>query len=106
MAAGDYAGFSINFADYADAIEPCIGLSVDEFSKQVKNSGDARGDSSITPTIAMYPVKEDGTWDETSEYTANGLGYWFDGNRMFHRMEIIVSTLLNLVKEVFCGTLC
>lgn len=75
-------------------------------SKQVKNSGDARGDSSITPTIAMYPVKEDGTWDETSEYTANGLGYWFDGNRMFHRMEIIVSTLLNLVKEVFCGTLC
>ena len=79
LAAGDYAGFSINFADYADAIEPCIGLSVDEFSKQVKNSGDARGDSSITPTIAMYPVKEDGTWDETSEYTANGLGYWFDG---------------------------
>ena len=79
LAAGDYAGFSINFADYADAIEPCIGLSVDEFSKQVKSSGDARGDSSITPTIAMYPVKEDGTWDETSEYTANGLGYWFDG---------------------------
>lgn len=75
LAAGDYAGFSINFADYADAIEPCIGLSVDEFSKQVKSSGD----SSITPTIAMYPVKEDGTWDETSEYTANGLGYWFDG---------------------------
>ena len=32
LAAGDYAGFSINFADYADAIEPCIGLSVDEFS--------------------------------------------------------------------------
>ena len=36
LAAGDYAGFSINFADYADAIEPCIGLSVDEFSKQVR----------------------------------------------------------------------
>lgn len=79
LPAGDYAGFEISFADYADAIEPCIGLSVDEFSKEVKNSGDARNDSSIIPTIAMYPVKEDGTWDETSEYTANGLGYWFDG---------------------------
>lgn len=34
LAAGDYAGFSINFADYADAIEPCIGLSVDEFQNK------------------------------------------------------------------------
>lgn len=79
LPAGDYAGFSINFADHVEAIESCTGLSLDEFSKEVKNSGDARSDSSITPTIAMYPVKEDGTWDEASEYTANGLGYWFDG---------------------------
>lgn len=76
---GDYATFSIEFADYADAIESSIGLSVEEFATEVKNSGDARSDTSITPTIALYPVKEDGTWDTTSDYTANGLGYWFDG---------------------------
>lgn len=98
LAAGDYAGFSINFADYADAIEPCIGLSVDEFSKQVKNSGDARGDSSITPCT---PLRKTGLGMKLASIQPMVLVIGLTENRMFHRMEIIVSTLLNLVKEVF-----
>ena len=98
LAAGDYAGFSINFADYADAIEPCIGLSVDEFSKQVKNSGDARGDSSIT---LCTPLRKTGLGMKLASIQPMVLVIGLTENRMFHRMEIIVSTLLNLVKEVF-----
>lgn len=76
----DYDGFSINFADYAESIETCTGLTVDEFSKAIVDSGDARYDDSLTPTWALYLVNEDGSWDTTCNYTANGLGYWLDAN--------------------------
>lgn len=75
-----FTGFSINFADHKDAIEVCMGMSLAEFSAAVVASGDARYDETLTPTLAMYPVKDDDTWDTASDYTANGLGYWFDIN--------------------------
>lgn len=75
-----FTGFSINFADHKDAIEVCMGMPLAEFSAAVVASGDARYDETLTPTLAMYPVKADGTWDTASAYTANGLGYWFDIN--------------------------
>lgn len=64
---GDYAGTEISFKDYQKAIETCMGMTVDQFNKTVQ---DADGD------IAMYMVDEAGTWDKTSKYTANGIGYW------------------------------
>lgn len=73
-----FTGFKIEFEDYKDAIELCMGMSVEEFNEQVQLSGEARYDDSLTPTLAMYPVKADGTWDTTVSYTADNLGYWFD----------------------------
>lgn len=66
---GDYATFSINFSDYADAIKTCTSMTVKEFSKAVM-------EDSKTGSMAMYLVGSDGNWDETCNYTANGLGYW------------------------------
>lgn len=67
--AGDYATFSIDFADYQEAIVACMDLSVKEFSDAVS---DASG------PIAMYIVDGEGNWDKESSYTANGIGYWMN----------------------------
>lgn len=65
--AGDYEAFAINFADYREAIEACMDMSVSEFTSAVKDSDGP---------IAMYVVDTDGNWDKESDYTANGIGYW------------------------------
>ena len=98
MAAENYAGFSINFADYADAIEPCIGLSVDEFSKQVKNSGDARVTLHFNSQLLCTPLRKTGLGMKL-QYTANGLGYWFDGKSNVSSYGDNCVYWLNLVKE-------
>ncbi|VFB14447.1 Uncharacterised protein [Bacteroides heparinolyticus] len=67
--AGDYATFSINFADYTEVIESCMGMTVKEFSKAVLEDRE-------TGSMAMYLVDSEGNWNETGKYTANGLGYW------------------------------
>ncbi|MBM6992480.1 MAG: DUF4859 domain-containing protein [Prevotella sp.] len=69
--AGDYASFEIPFADYQTAIETCMGMTVKEFNAAVQ---DAAGD------IALYMVDADGKWITGKDYTANGLGYWCDGD--------------------------
>ena len=78
--AGSYAAYSINFADYKNAIEVCMDMSLEQFSEEVVASGDARYSETAVPTLAMYPVKEDGSWDKTSAYSANGLGFWFNSD--------------------------
>lgn len=66
--AGAYSAFSIDFANYSEAIETCLGMTVAEFSKAVE---DKEG------PIAMYIIDPDTEeWDMTSSYTANGIGYW------------------------------
>lgn len=60
----------IDFSKSKEAIEKCLGISYSEFLKDIK---DADG------PIALYMVdNETGEWDTTSDYTANGLGYWLD----------------------------
>ena len=71
--AGDYNAFSIEFANYQEAIESCMGMTLKEFSSAVS---DPEG------PIAMYIVdQKTGEWDKTSVYTANGIGYWMDGEK-------------------------
>ena len=65
LPAGDYAGFTINFADHKAAIETCTGMTLAEFGEAVQNSS----------VMALYLV-ENGVWREQEDYTANGLGYW------------------------------
>ena len=66
---GDYASYEVEFADVESAIQACFGMSASDFNALVQ---DASGD------IAMYMVDDDGNWDTTSNYTANGIGYWLD----------------------------
>lgn len=68
---GDYASFEIPFADYQEAIETCMGMTLKEFNAAVQSTD---GD------IALYMVDESGRWLTDKAYTANGLGYWCDGN--------------------------
>ena len=67
--AGDYASYELEFASMENAINACFGLTSSDFNAIVQ---DPDGD------IAMYMVDEAGAWDTTSEYTANGIGYWLD----------------------------
>lgn len=69
LPAGDYAGFTIYFADYKDAIETCTGMSLAEFGEAVQNKD----------VMALYLI-ENGVWREQEDYTANGLGYWLTGD--------------------------
>ena len=69
--AGDYNSFEISFADYATSIEKCMGMSVSDFNKAVQ---DPEGD------IAMYMVNASGKWITDKSYTANGIGFWCDGD--------------------------
>jgi hypothetical protein len=69
--AGDYASVEVNFADYQKAIETCMGMSLKDFNTTVQSTD---GD------IAMYMVDAAGNWDTTSEYSANGIGYWCNGD--------------------------
>lgn len=76
---GDYAAYEVMFDDEATAkaIEACFGMTAEAFNKAVQ---DPEGD------IAMYMVGADGSWiakdseGEDVEYTANGIGYWCDGD--------------------------
>lgn len=69
--AGDYASYEVEFAGMANAINACFGMSVSDFNAAVQDAG---GD------IAMYMVDDAGNWDTTSNYTANGIGYWLDAS--------------------------
>lgn len=72
LSSAAYDPTCIEFAKSSDAIEKCLGISYSEFLKDIK---DADG------PIAMYMVdNETEKWDTTSSYTANGLGYWLDGD--------------------------
>ncbi|MBR0188274.1 MAG: DUF4859 domain-containing protein [Prevotella sp.] len=66
---GDYASYEVEFASIENAISACFGMNSSEFNALVQ---DASGD------IAMYMVDDAGNWDTTSNYTANGIGYWLD----------------------------
>ena len=67
--AGDYSAFAVNFSVYEDVIKTCMGMTVKEFSAAVS-------EDRTTGSMAMYLVGADDSWDETCNYTANGLGYW------------------------------
>ena len=69
--AGDYASYELEFAGMETAITACFGMSVSDFNATVQ---DPAGD------IAMYIVDEAGNWDTTSNYTANGIGFWLDAS--------------------------
>lgn len=71
ISAGDYSSYEVKFADYSTAIEACLGMTASEFNSVVQDSS---GD------IAMYMVDDEGNWDTTSSYTANGIGYWLDAS--------------------------
>lgn len=64
---GDYNAYELNFSSIKNVVESCFGITVIEFNKALQ---DVDGD------IAMYVVSDDGVWDKTSNYTANGIGYW------------------------------
>ena len=69
--AGDYASYEVEFGSVESAINACFGMSSSDFNALVQ---DPDGD------IAMYIVDDAGNWDTTSEYTANGIGYWLDAS--------------------------
>ena len=69
--AGDYSSYEVKFTDYSTAIEKCLGMTASDFNSVVQ---DSKGD------IAMYMADDEGNWDTTSTYTANGIGYWLDGS--------------------------
>ncbi len=72
IASADYSATGIEFAskDVAAAIEACFGITASELNKTVQ---DAEGD------IALYMLDADGNWITGKDYTANGIGYWCDG---------------------------
>lgn len=93
MAAADWAGNAIKFADYKDAIEVCTDMTLDEFNEAV-NAG-------VDGPMELILVDKNGNWDPNFEaadayYTANGLGYWltsesipvvWEGNDMTYYIE-------------------
>ena len=73
LAAADWAAGYIEFANYKDAIETCMGMTLAEFNEAANSNYDG--------PMALYLVDANGTWDPNWEatdayYTANGLGYW------------------------------
>ena len=68
---GNYSATSIEFSDCESAISVGFGMTVKEFNTAVQSTDNG---------MALYMVKADGTWDTTSSYTANGLGYWLDAD--------------------------
>lgn len=73
LAAADWATGYIEFANYKDAIETCMGMTLAEFNEAANSNYDG--------PMALYLVDDNGTWDPNWEatdayYTANGLGYW------------------------------
>ena len=68
--AGDYSAFSIEFADYQEVIESCLGLTLSEFITACKDPG--------RPDCSYMVDSESGEWNTTSDYTAggSGIGYW------------------------------
>ena len=66
---GEYSAASIDFNDYADAIQERFAMTVTEFCDAL--DGDGKGN------IHMYSVNIGSLkWDEESSYTANAPGYW------------------------------
>lgn len=64
---GSYNGFCINFVNYADVINVCMGMSIKEFEEALSGG-----------LISIYMVKADATWDTEASYSAGGYGgYWF-----------------------------
>ena len=67
---GDYSSYALNFNDYADVIQICMGLSVKDFLKSIDSNGER--------DAHMYMVSKTREWDTTSSYTANAPGYWIN----------------------------
>lgn len=74
---GDYASFGIDFTNYAEAIQTCMGMSVDDFFANLDYNGDTG--EATNGKIHMYVVNSNtGVWDETSSYTGENPGYWMN----------------------------
>lgn len=67
---GDYVAYELVFANHKDAVEKGLGMSLEAFLEMAADPDD---------DIAMYMVKADGSWSMNDSYTANGIGYWCDG---------------------------
>lgn len=74
---GDYASFGIDFNQYAETIQTCMGLSVADFLANLDYNGDTG--EATNGVIHMYVVDPvSAAWDTTSSYTAESPGYWMD----------------------------
>lgn len=69
IAEGQWNAVTVNFSEFAEAIEGGIGMTVSEFSEKAMDTESG---------MALYIVDENGNWNTTSSYTANGLGYHLD----------------------------
>lgn len=72
--AGDYNAYTINFSDYKETIENCMGMSLSDFIKACKD---------MDGPVAMYLVDQTtGEWNMTGEYNVagSGIGYWLNLN--------------------------
>lgn len=76
---GDYNSFGIDFTQYADVINTCMGITVDEFLQNLDYNGDSG--EATGKNIHMYVINPvSGVWDSTSSYTAESPGYWLNGS--------------------------
>jgi len=74
---GDYASAGIDFNQYAETIQICMGMNVQEFLDNLDYNGDTGEETD--GNIHMYVINnETGEWDETSGYTAEKPGYWMN----------------------------
>ncbi|MGV8094598.1 MAG: DUF4859 domain-containing protein [Mangrovibacterium sp.] len=74
---GDYASFGIDFNQYAETIQTCMGMSVEEFFGNLDYNGDSG--EATDGKIHMYVVNPTTLeWDATSSYTAEPPGYWLN----------------------------
>jgi ribosomal protein L21E len=74
---GDYASAGIDFNQYAETIQICMGMTVQKFLANLDHNGDTGEETG--KSIHMYVVnpttKE---WDASSSYTAEAPGYWLN----------------------------
>lgn len=74
---GDYASAGIDFNQYAETIQTCMGMSVEEFLANLDYNGDSG--EATDGKIHMYVVNPTTLeWDATSSYTAEPPGYWLN----------------------------